>query len=449
MNMKLVSRSFKASLQGLFLVTLLSLSIFNVSAQNSVDSEDVVVEVAPADAGGNEELVAAGEAVFEANCTSCHAIGVEGPYPNLEGVTGRRSAEWLKSWISNPQKMIDSGDPDAKALYAKYGGNVGVMSAFDYFTDDEFASVIAYLEVAKPAVTKDPEGPVDPDQVSSSGPGADITPILTVILVVLVLIVIALLLMFSLLRKTLNDKQERGELSEEDKEFVGQSHNLLTVIKHPAFIGLVAVILLGNGAWYGLQEGLFGIGVQTGYHPTQPIPFNHRLHAGDAENGGHEIDCNYCHTGVRKAKHANIPSGNICMNCHVKVKTDSEILKSTLYKAMDYDPEANSYGPNQTPIKWVRVHNLPDHVYFNHSQHVKVGGIECETCHGEIKEMESTVYQYSTLTMGWCIDCHRNTTLNTEGNAYYDELVKRHGEAGEGDFTVEKNGGTDCARCHY
>ncbi len=444
--MKLVSTSFNSSVQRIVLFTLLSLSIFNVSSAQPADEEVDAVEVPAADAGGNEALIAAGQELFEANCESCHALGVDGTYPNLVGVTKRRSAEWMKVWISNPKKMIDSGDADAKALFAKYGPNAGVMSAFDYFTDEQLNEVVAYLEVATPPST---ESIVKPGEPLTAEPAADITPILMVILVVLVLIIIVLVLMFSLLRKTLNDKDAKGELSEEDSEYVNQSHNLLAVIKHPAFIGLVVLIVLGSGATYGLHEGLFGIGVQTGYHPTQPIPFNHKLHTAASEDGGHEIDCNYCHTGVRKAKHANIPSGNICMNCHIKIKTDSEILQSTLYKAMDYDPTTNTFGPNQTPIKWVRVHNLPDHVYFNHSQHVEVAGIECETCHGEIKEMESTVYQYSTLTMGWCIDCHRNTTLNTEGNEYYDDLVKRHDEAGEGDFTVDKNGGIDCARCHY
>jgi len=119
-----------------------------------------------------------------------------------------------------------------------------------------------------------------------------------------------------------------------------------------------------------------------------------------------------------------------------------------LYRAMDYDPKSNKFGPNQRPIEWVRVHNLPDHVYFNHAQHVQVGGLECEECHGPVKEM-GTVYQYSTLTMGWCIDCHRNKVINSKGNEYYDNLVELHNESGEGNFTVEKNGGLECARCHY
>ena len=156
-------------------------------------------------------------------------------------------------------------------------------------------------------------------------------------------------------------------------------------------------------------------GVQQGYQPTQPIAFSHEIHAGQ-----YEIECQYCHTGVMISKSANIPSANICMNCHTAIKTESkEIAK--IYKAIDYDPETGEYGDNVKPIEWVRVHNLPDLAYFNHSQHVNVGEIECQTCHGPIEEM-AVVKQWSTLTMGWCINCHRETKVNAKGNAYYDQL---------------------------
>ena len=150
-----------------------------------------------------------------------------------------------------------------------------------------------------------------------------------------------------------------------------------------------------------------------------------------------KIDCNYCHTGVRKSKNANIPSTNICMNCHSQIKTDSPKLQ-VLRDAVK----------NNTPIEWVRVHNLPDLAYFNHSQHVKVGGLECQTCHGPIEKME-VVQQYSPLTMGWCINCHRQTVVKSEGNAYYDKLVDLHKHNGQKEMKVKDNGGLECAKCHY
>jgi hypothetical protein len=192
-------------------------------------------------------------------------------------------------------------------------------------------------------------------------------------------------------------------------------------------------------------DGLYSVGVAQGYMPTQPIAYSHKLHAGT-----YQINCNYCHTSVYKGKSANIPSANICMNCHNAIKTESpEIAK--IYEAIGWDPESRSYieGYEQKPIEWVRIHNLPDLAYFNHSQHTNVGGIDCQTCHGPIQEME-VVYQYSTLTMGWCINCHRETEVNTADNAYYDKLVELHEESkAVGNLKVEDIGGLECSRCHY
>ena len=141
------------------------------------------------------------------------------------------------------------------------------------------------------------------------------------------------------------------------------------------------------------------------------------------------------------------------MNCHSQIKNvggedgvSEEIAK--IYAAIDYDPETQTYGTNTKPIEWIRVHNLPDLAYFNHSQHVKVAELECETCHGPIQEME-VVYQYSNLTMGWCINCHRETDVNTKGNEYYDKLVKLHSEQSKEPMKVEDIGGLECAKCHY
>ena len=420
-------------------ITFLSFNSFSQdSTQATADTE--------ANAGGapNEEAIAAGKSIFENNCASCHILGVEGTYPNLVGVTERRSKEWLTKWITNPSKFAKE-NADAKALIEKWKPKGGVMAAFDWMSEEELNNTIAYLGVAKSGGDSGSEEATTTEggQVVQSG-SDNITSILMVVLVVLILIIVVLILMFSVIMKHLKEKDRSGELDEDDAELVNQKHSVVSVLKHPAFIGIVLVIGLAWGSWWFLQEVVFGIGVETGYQPVQPIPFSHKLHAGE-----NQVDCNYCHTGVRKSKHAYIPSPSICMNCHTQVKTNSETLKRTLYKAMDWDPETGEFGPNQTPIEWVRVHNLPDHVYFNHAQHVQVGEIECEECHGPIKEMDGTVYQYSTLTMGWCIDCHRKTKLNTDGNAYYDNLVKRHEEVGEGDFTVEKNGGTECVRCHY
>ena len=214
---------------------------------------------------------------------------------------------------------------------------------------------------------------------------------------------------------------------------------------------LVAVILIilfvwGNvKGWYALK----GIGVTTGYTPDQPIKYSHKLHAGDMK-----IACIYCHSGAEKGKTAGVPSANVCMNCHKFVKKGpetgtEEIAK--IYKALDYDPDKGTYGPNPKPIQWVRVHNLPDLAYFNHSQHVVVGKVQCQTCHGQIQDDYTVAGQFSPLTMGWCIDCHRKTNVQMAGNHYYDDyhqkLLTKYGS--DSLITVERIGGTECARCHY
>jgi hypothetical protein len=211
-------------------------------------------------------------------------------------------------------------------------------------------------------------------------------------------------------------------------------------------VALGVIVLLAFGAKASWDWMLF-IDVEQGYEPEQPIWFSHQVHAG--ENG---INCVYCHSSAEKGKTAGIPSANVCMNCHTAIKEGTysgttEIAK--IYEALDYDPETQSYGDNPKPIEWVRIHNLPDLAYFNHSQHVVVGEIACQTCHGPVEDMH-VMRQESMLTMGWCIDCHRKTEVKMDGNAYYDELHAKLMEKHPGEkITVDKMGGIDCVRCHY
>lgn len=211
--------------------------------------------------------------------------------------------------------------------------------------------------------------------------------------------------------------------------------------------GFVMLILAGFGYMFGMNE----VGVQQGYAPTQPINFSHKIHAGQ-----YEIDCKYCHSTVEKSKSASIPSLNTCMNCHKYVKasdkyngnTSPEIQK--IYNAIGFDGDNMEYieGYEQKPIEWVRIHNLPDLAYFNHSQHVVVGKLECQQCHGPIQEMDK-VYQFSSLQMGWCIDCHRERGIDAENNEYYEEVHKKMVLEGKDYITVAENGGLECSKCHY
>ena len=213
---------------------------------------------------------------------------------------------------------------------------------------------------------------------------------------------------------------------------------------------IAGAVMLFLGA-FGYKFGMEEVGVQQGYAPTQPINFSHKIHAGQ-----YEMDCKYCHSTVEKSKSASIPSLNTCMNCHKYVKasekyngkTSPEIQK--IYNAIGYDVDNMEYieGYEQKPIEWVRIHNLPDLSYFNHSQHVVVGKVECQTCHGPIQEMDK-VYQFSNLQMGWCIDCHRERGIDSENNDYYEEAHKNMLAEGKDYITVAENGGLECSKCHY
>jgi mono/diheme cytochrome c family protein len=374
-------------------------------------------------------IVKQGEALFKANCKSCHALDKKVVGPALAGITKRApSVQWIKDWVKNSAKVVASGDEYGVKIYEEY--QKSQMTAFTSLKDEEILAVVAYIEAPPPApvvVTPDPNAP----KTQEGAPSGYLNLILVGMVVILILLLVVLGFIVTTLRKFLNDKQ----LSEEDAEVVNSPITAATFFSSPGFIFLVVFIVAAVG-FKTTVDGLYTIGVQQGYQPKQPIAFSHKIHAGQFE-----IDCKYCHTGVIKGKSANIPSPNICMNCHSQIKVgtntgEGEIAK--IYQAIQ----------NNKPIEWVRIHNLPDLAYFNHSQHVVVGGIECQTCHGPIQEMD-VVKQYSLLTMGWCIDCHRKTDVNTKGNEYYDKLVKLHDEKKNGKMKVEDIGGLECSKCHY
>lgn len=149
---------------------------------------------------------------------------------------------------------------------------------------------------------------------------------------------------------------------------------------------LVGLLVIGGIFTY------FPTASNQGYAPEQPIPFSHKLHAGD-----HKIDCKYCHSNVEVSRHATIPAVSVCMNCHSVVKTDSPHIQKI----------RKAYTEGK-PIEWIRIHELPDYVYFPHNRHI-AKGVSCESCHGEVSKMER-VEQKGALTMGWCMECHRGQT---------------------------------------
>ena len=408
--------------------------LFSTPILLAQDADSTATTGSSADTG----LVAAGAALFDINCTQCHQVHKKIIGPALAGINNRLEESWLIPWIRNSQKVIASGDEYANKIYEENARTQ--MQAFN-LSDDEIVSILAYVKDETVKGPPDEEVAVAGDDGGDSNSSQDsgyIMAVLVIMVVVLGLVLVVLGMIVTVLTKYL--KEQKG-LGEADLEMVNQKMDFPAYLKSNAFLGLVVFIFTAV-ALKTLIDGAFSIGVQQGYQPTQPINFSHEIHAGQ-----YEIDCNYCHTGVRKSRSANIPSPNICMNCHSEIKSESvEVQK--IYAAVDYNPTTKEYGTDTKPIEWVRIHNLPDLAYFNHSQHVEVGKVECETCHGSIEEMD-VVYQYANLTMGWCINCHRETDVNTRGNGYYDKLVELHKEKSKEPMKVEDIGGLECSKCHY
>ena len=392
---------------------------------------------------------AAGKALFNANCAACHKLDAKMTGPALRGITERQSSKWLHSWIKNSQAMVKSGDAYAVKVFEE--NNKSIMTSFPQLSDADIDNILAYTAEPAPAPTQ-PAVVAGGDASAGGGSNVSNSVILGALALVMGILVVMLFLVSSVLNK------------------IAKANGIEVTLKEPTlpiwkayarnqFLVLVtAIFLLLSGAWvvYGF---LMQVGVDQGYAPIQPIHYSHKIHAG--ENG---IDCKYCHSSARTSKHAGIPSLNVCMNCHKNIAAfegdkDSTYVEYTkefytaeiqkLYKAVGWDKDKQAYTGKTEPVKWVRIHNLPDFVYFNHSQHVTVAGIECQKCHGPVQTYEIQK-QFAPLTMGWCINCHRETNVKMEGNAYYEkiheELAKKYGKD---KLTAAELGGLECGKCHY
>lgn len=381
-----------------------------------------------ADAAASEGDVALGEKLYKNNCAQCHAVTNEVVVgPGLKGIQERRDYPWLKKWINNPNAVIASGDEYAVNLYEEY--NKAQMTAFPSFGDAEIKGILAYIDAANvPApVAAVPAGGAAV-ATGETGGGQFFNVVLIALLAIMALVLVALLAILQLLAKLAGNETPATEGLSMSERFKANLKGLSANKTIRSAVVWMFILLATKAS----LDGLYGIGVHQGYAPEQPISFSHKLHVGE-----YEIDCAYCHTGVYKGKQAGIPSANICMNCHNMIKRESPEIQK-IYTALE----------NNQPIEWIRVHNLPDLAYFNHAQHTNVGNLDCANCHGDIANME-VVQQAKTLTMGWCIDCHRQTNVNGKDNAYYDQLMEAHYKTSEGPMKVEDIGGLECARCHY
>lgn len=437
----------------------------------------------------------AGKELFKNYCAACHNrdMRTAATGPALAG----SQAAWgddaaLYAWIRNSQEMIKQGHPRAVQLWNQYKPTV--MTAFPNLTDDEIGSMLAYINgVADGTYGAKPGAAVAATDVKVEE--KSMLPMYLVIAAILGLLALLLAKIISSLNVIASAKEGQN-VSPKTLTQILTSKGVVT-------FGIFVAIIVG--AYFTVVKAT-ELGRQEGYAPEQPIKFSHETHA-----GVHKIDCQYCHDSAAKSKHSSIPGTNTCMNCHSAIKNGSkygtaEITK--IYASIGFDPNTNKYIENydfksedeikaiftkwigdeykrtkeladldavgerevvkqwadikssltndekkkiQGPIEWVRIHNLPDHVYFNHAQHVTIGQLECQTCHGKVEEME-VMAQMSPLSMGWCINCHRQTEVKFNDNEYYASYQTYHEEiaAGKRDkVTVEDIGGLECQKCHY
>ncbi|MGB0199556.1 MAG: c-type cytochrome [Flavobacteriaceae bacterium] len=395
-----------------------------------------------------EADVQKGKSLFNANCAACHKLNKRAVGPALAGVSEKYDKEWLYAWIKNPMGMVKAGDPQAVAVYEEY--NKSVMTAFPQLSNEDIDNILAYTDYTPPA-------PAVPAAVATTASTTGDDTSSTLILGILVLVLLVLITMLYLVNNTLRKIAAANgiEIIKAEKE---KRLPFWKAYVQNSFLVFVSVIfLLLSSAYFGYGY-LMQVGIDQGYMPVQPIHYSHKIHSGD-----NKIDCKYCHSSARVSKHSGIPSLNVCMNCHMNIAEyngeedlekgytkefyTNEIKK--LYKAVGWDEETQQYTGETQPVKWVRIHNLPDFVYFNHAQHVEVAGVDCQKCHGPVEEME-IMYQHSSLTMGWCIDCHRETNVDVANNEYYtkihEELSKKYGVE---KLTAAQMGGLECGKCHY
>jgi mono/diheme cytochrome c family protein len=465
-----LSSLLKSDLKRLFVVfTALSLS-FHLFAQDSVD----------------KEKWSKGRDIFRSNCASCHHPVNKGTGPAMAGVLQRWEAEgafqgisgkeWLYRWIRNNQEVLASGHPYANNLYLEY--NKSIMNLFPALTDEDIDAILYFTENH----TFSPTGAATAG--ADGGAAPESTFPLQTFLYILVGALLVVVIILARVSKALERiaKEKSGE-SMDDEVPIWKSKKLATMIV------LAALVFVG----YTTVTNAVALGRQQDYAPDQPIKYSHALHAGK-----YQIECQYCHSAANEGKHSNIPSVNVCMNCHKNIQEGPEYGRkeiAKIYSAIAYSPVDGEYFDTEgqskeemlgklkeylardydseiltadqqkeldasfaevkamfnRPVEWVRIHNMPDHVYFNHAQHVNAGNIECQTCHGAIEEMV-VVKQHAPLSMGWCINCHRNTNVDFGSNSYYSVYEKFHEDLRSGKIdkvTVEDIGGTECQKCHY
>ncbi|MBV9963380.1 MAG: c-type cytochrome [Parafilimonas sp.] len=385
-----------------------------------------------------------GHALFQSNCASCHAVNKKLVGPALAGVQDRwPDPNKIYDWVHNSTKVIQSGYPYAVSLFNE--NNKVQMTPFPQLSNKDIDAILAYV---KTEAGKAPAPPTDGGGVTvTAEDNGDKTLMFGVLTLILAIVAFTLLYINANLKKMADDKEGVP------------AHEPIPFWRNKTYITLFTLVIFLIGG-YLVTQGAIGLGRQQTYEPKQPIFFSHKVHPGI-----NQINCQYCHIGVYQGKQATIPSVNICMNCHMaineykgpklvnaegnEVNGTAEIQK--LYKYAGFTPGQPWDASKAKPIEWVRIHNLPDHVYFNHAQHVNAGRVQCQTCHGEVTSYNE-MFQFAPLSMGWCLNCHRSTKVQFESNGFYSmyekykEDIKNHKMDS---VTVKDIGGAECQKCHY
>jgi cytochrome c551/c552 len=390
-----------------------------------------------------------GKALFNNNCASCHNPSKDMTGPKLGDVLERDpyngDMSKIVHWVQNVDKLLAT-DPYYKGLMEKYGAR---MTPFPSLSDKDIAAIIDYTAKAATPTTTVDNGPKPPETGNKNW------VIFGIISLIMAIIALILMQVNSNLKKLSDDTE--GILRPEPVPFY----------KNKVYIALITIILFILAGFY-ITKAAIGLGRQKSYEPKQPIYYSHRVHAGI-----NQISCLYCHGNAWESRHAAVPSVNVCMNCHKAIQSyekgpklydeageeingSMEIQK--LYKYAGFDPaNAAKWNPSMAkPIEWIKIHSLPDFVFFSHTQHVRAGKVQCQTCHGSITQMDE-VKQFAELSMSWCINCHRETKVNfnyndSTGNKFYSIYEKFHNDikAGKMDsVTVRDIGGIECQKCHY
>lgn len=387
-----------------------------------------------------------GKALFSSNCASCHHPTKDVTGPALKGVSEKvPSKEWLYKWVHNSTALVGSGDKYANEVFNKW--NKIPMPAFANLSEKDIDAIIAYVDAYEAP------GAGDKKKDVQTAPESDNTWLYTIITIGLAFLVIVLWRINAAMEKAANDKQGL------------KTSRPIPVTRNKIFVAVAGILILSLGGYW-VANGSIEMGRQQNYMPEQPIFYSHKVHAGI-----NQINCEYCHVGAETSRQAIIPSTNTCMNCHMQIneytgeklysyegkEIDGTAEIEKLYEYAGWDKNSKTYKKKEDgtvdakPIPWVKIHNLPDHVYFNHSQHVAVGKVQCQSCHGEVQDMDE-VKQFSPLSMGWCVNCHRETSVQFENNDYYKIFTKYHQEIKDkkrDKVTVEDIGGLECQKCHY